>query len=101
MKISWTCYAGTQTFDVVTTTHMESEWELGFFLFVLECLELQITFFVVDGLVVWLRCLSGKIVVHIISKFLACKDLLFSLLLTILNPRSQGEKRVLRDQSGI
>ena len=40
----------------------------SFCLFVLECLELQITFFSVDGLVVRLRCLSGKIVVvHIIS----------------------------------
>ena len=39
-----------------------------FFLFVLECLELQITFFSVDGLVVWRKCLSGKIVVvHITS----------------------------------
>ena len=38
------------------------------FLFVLECLELQITFFVVDGLVIWLRYLAVKIVVgHIIS----------------------------------
>ena len=55
MKTSWTCYAGTQSFDVVTTTHMESGWELGFSLFVLECLELEITFFVVDGLVIWLR----------------------------------------------
>ena len=34
MKASWTCYAGTQSFDVVTTTHMEIGWELGFFLFV-------------------------------------------------------------------
>ena len=70
MKTSWTCYAGTQSFDVVTTTHMESGWDLGVLfvcLFVLECLELQITFFSVDGLVVWLRCLSGRIVVHIIS----------------------------------
>ena len=34
----------------------------SFCLFVLECLELQITFFSVDDLVVRLRCLSGKIV---------------------------------------
>ena len=33
-----------------------------------QCLELQITFFVVDGLVVLLRCLAGEIVyVHIAS----------------------------------
>ena len=34
MKTSWTCYAGTQSFDVVTTTHMEIGLDLGFFLFV-------------------------------------------------------------------
>ena len=51
MKTSWTCKAGTQSFDVVTTTHMENRWG-WVFLFVLECLELQITFFAVDGLVV-------------------------------------------------
>ena len=142
MKTSWTCYAGTQSFDVVTTTHMESGWELGFFLFV--CFR--------DGLVVRLRCLSGKIVVvHIISmqdiyhnflcnrwfsrlaKFLDCKDCYFPYYLSFLTlgqrfscnqlhlsisshhpinmitesvypinpPNLQGEKRVLRDQSGM
>ena len=25
----WTCYACTQSFDVVTTTHMESGWDVG------------------------------------------------------------------------
>ena len=68
----------------------------SFCLFVSECFEFQITFFSVDGLVVSLRCLSGKIVVvHIISmqdiyhnflcnrwfsrlaKFLDCKDCYF------------------------
>ena len=83
-------------------------WIWGSFcLFVLECLELRLTFSAVDILVVWLRYLAGKIfVVHIISmrdiyhnflcnrwfsrlaKFLDCKDL-FSLLLIILKPRSK------------
>ena len=67
MKTSWTCKAGTQLFDVVTTIYMENRWGWCF-LFVLECLELQITFFAVDGLVIWLRYLAVKIVVgHIIS----------------------------------
>ena len=26
MKTSWTCKAGTQLFDVVTTTHVENRW---------------------------------------------------------------------------
>ena len=74
----------------------------SFCLFVLEYLELQITFFSVDGLVVRLRCLSGKIVVHIISmqdiyhnflcsrwfsrlaKFLDCKDCYFPYYLSFL-----------------
>ena len=69
MKTSWTCKAGTQLFDVVTTTHMENRWGRSFFcLFVLECLELQKTYFAVDGLVVWLGYLAVKIVVaHFIS----------------------------------
>ena len=46
---------------------LDGSWG-SFCLFVLECLEIEITFFSVDGLVVRLRCLSGKIVVvHIIS----------------------------------
>ena len=72
-------------------------------LFVLECLVLEITFFSVDGLVIRLRCLSGKIVVvHTISmrdiylnflcnrcfsrlaKFLDCKDCYFPYYLSFL-----------------
>ena len=45
---------------------LDGSWG-SFCLFVLECLVLQITFFSVDSLVVRLRCLSRKIVVHIIS----------------------------------
>ena len=74
-----------------------------FVFFVLKCLEIEITFFSVDGLVVRLRCLSGKIVVvHIISmqdiyhnflcnrwfsrlaKFLDCKDCYFPYYLSFL-----------------
>ena len=67
MKTSWTCYAGTQSFDVVTTTHMESGWELGFFLFV--CFRVfRASNNFLFGRRFRLRCLSGKIVVfHIIS----------------------------------
>ena len=45
--------------------------------FLLECLELQITFFAVNDLVVWLKCLTGKIVVvHIISMYDICHNFL-------------------------
>ena len=73
-----------------------------FCFFVSECLELQITFFLVDGLVVWLRCLARRIVVvHIsmwdiyhnflynrwfsrLAKFLDCKDCYFPSYLSFL-----------------
>ena len=72
------------------------------FVSLFQCLELQITFFVVDGLVVWLRCLVGRIVVvHIslwdiyhnflynrwfsrLAKFLDCKDCYFPSYLSFL-----------------
>ena len=74
----------------------------SYFCFVVsECLELQITFFVVEDLVVWLRCLAGRIVVHIsmwdiyhnflynrwfsrLAKFLDCKGCYFPSYLSFL-----------------
>ena len=106
MKTSWTCYTGTQSFYVVTTNHIECGWGLELFLFLCfrVCLELQITFFVVARLVVWLRCLAGRLLLSILlismwdiyhnflynrwfsrlAKFLDCKDCYFPSYLSFL-----------------
>ena len=68
MKTSWTCKAGTQLFDVVTTTHMENRWGWGFLFVCFRVFRTSNNFLAVDGLVIWLRYLAVKIVVdHIIS----------------------------------